>query len=179
MCFYRSSIRLISVVAILLWCSTASALTWSISQSGYAEGATISGSFTGVDINLDNQIASFSGEVTALTITFSGNSFVAPWTLGRNELVGLVYDVGTPFLGDGPGGFIEGLSAFGFGTLGFGQIESGLGPTGVIGGTVGDVSGFDTTPSAIAVTLVPEPSSALLIAIGLAGLGWRGRAKHA
>jgi hypothetical protein len=174
MCFYRS-IRLISVVAILLWCSTASALTWSISQSGYAEGATISGSFTGADINLDDQITASDGEVTAFSISFSGNSLVPQWTLGLAELVGLVWDVGTPFLGDGSAEWLEVVDPAGDG----GSFVNGLAAGLPFGGRVGFGSAVDRSASKITVTLVPEPSSAVLIAIGLAGLGWRGRAKHA
>ena len=178
MCFYRSSIHLISVVAILLWCSTASALTWSIAQPGYADGAAISGSFTGVDGNLDGIIAASDGEVTAFSILFSGNSVVAQWTGALADLNGLVYEIGTPFLGDGddPLESITVIVNAGFdGAFLNGETRGDL-----FGGRVGDGGGsVDTSASKIAVTLVPEPSSALLIAIGLAGLGWRGRAKHA
>jgi hypothetical protein len=176
MCFYyRSSIRLISVVAILLWCSTASALTWSFAQSGYAEGAAISGSFTGVDINLDNRISASDGEVSAFSVSFSGNSVVDAWTGALADLSGLVYDVGTPFLGDDPAELITVVVNGGFA----GAFLNGETKNDLFGGRVGFNSTVDNSASMIAVTLVPEPSSALLIAIGLAGLGWRGRAKHA
>jgi hypothetical protein len=175
MCRYRSSIHLISVVAILLWCSTASALTWSIAQPGYADGATIAGGFSGVDSNLDGKIAAVDEEVTAFSISFSGNSLVPQWTLGLAELVGLVWDVGTPFLGDGSAEWLEVVDPAGDG----GSFVNGLAPGLPFGARVGFGSANDRTASKITVTLVPEPSSALLIAIGLAGLGWRGRAKHA
>ena len=66
----------------------------------------------------------------------------------------------------GPGAGITGCNEENIG------LDSGQSPGAANNANVANDPGTWTT-------VVPEPSSALLIAMGLAGLGWRGRGKHA
>lgn len=150
----------------------ASAATYHFSQSGYADGATITGSFTGVDLDHDGQINSFAGEVSAFTLTFSGNSIVPTFTHSFSDLSGLVYTVGHSTLGSDSSGGTEGMASNWEHSTGY-DFASGLGPTGLNGGRIIDTaSGATTSTDAlIQITSVPEPASALMTLAGLGVLG--------
>lgn len=150
----------------------AQATSYTFSQVGYAGGGVITGSFTGSDIDLDGQISSFAGEVSAFSLSFSGDSFVPAFSHGMADFTGLVYDVGSGFIGDGAGGFTEGMASNWLGVVGY-DFASGLGPTGVFGGRVIDLAtgAVSSTPELIAV--VPEPGSTALFALGIAVLAAR------
>jgi hypothetical protein len=152
----------------------ASAATYQFSQSGYADGATVSGSFTGTDLDHDGQINSFFGEVSAFMMTFSGNGTIPGFSHGLAELSGLVYTVGNSTLGADLSGGTEGMASNWGGTSGY-DFASGHGPTANDGGRIIDTATGATTSTRelIQISAVPEPSSALLL---LAGLGLVGAA---
>lgn len=85
--------------------------TFTFSQAGFAEGATVVGSFTGEDLDTDGQLASFAGEISDFQMSFSGNSVVPAFSLGFADLSGLVYDLDGGPLGDGQILGIEGIAA--------------------------------------------------------------------
>ena len=89
------------------------AQTYTFTQDGYAEGAFVTLSFTGSDLNADTQITSFDGEITDFSMSFSGNSIVPAFSLGFADLFGLVYDDDGGPLGDGLLLGIEGVGANG------------------------------------------------------------------
>ena len=144
------------------------------SQGGYSNGGTVSGTFSANDSNNDGQISSFSSEVTAFTLTFSGNITIPSFSHNFGNLSGLVYDIGSGILGDGSTGSIEGMASNWSGTSGF-DFASGLGPTGGIGGRIVNIATGATisTASPIIVTTVPEPESWILLAAGLVALARR------
>jgi hypothetical protein len=80
------------------------AVDFSFSQAGFSEGAGVTGTFTGSDLDLDGQLSSFEGEILAFSMTFSGNSIVPTFSLGLVDLFGLVYDLDGGPLGDGTTG---------------------------------------------------------------------------
>ncbi|MEM9840874.1 MAG: hypothetical protein AAF830_17215, partial [Pseudomonadota bacterium] len=87
---------------------SAQAMTFSFSVGGFDGGGSITGTFEATDLDMDGQIVSFSGEVTAFEASLVGNSNVADTTWEFADLFGLVYDLdGT--IGDGITGGIEGL----------------------------------------------------------------------
>ena len=148
------------------------ALSFQFEQVGYLEGAAVTGTFTGEDLDLNGQLSAFSGEISAFSMSFSGNSLVAPFNLGLGDLAGFVYDLDGGPLGDGLILDIEGIGAGPSPE----QYVAGPGPfnpcgIGVDCAFVFDGVGTDVSGELITVTIVPEPSTALLTALGLAWLG--------
>jgi hypothetical protein len=137
--------------------------TYSYSVGGWDGGGTVTGTFTGTDLDADGQLSSFDGEVTAFTMSYTGGSIVGPVALGFGDLFGLVYDLNGGPLGDGIGGDIEGIGASGAA----GSFSIGPGPVAVCGGST--PCGIIDSPST--PVDVPAPAALGLLALGLAGLG--------
>jgi hypothetical protein len=153
------------IVGLALAAPLAHATTYTFSQGGYSGGGTLTGSFTGADLDFDGQIVSFAGEVTAFSLSFSGDAVVPAFSHGIALLNGLVYDVGSGFIGDGPTGSIEGVASNWFGASGI-DFASGLGPLGVFGGRVIDVATGATSRTEQLIAVVPEPGTWALFALG-------------
>jgi len=156
------------VVYLLLMIPFAvSAATFSFTQEGFSEGAVISVTFTGHDTNMDTQIT--TAEVTAFDLSFSGNSIVAPFTLGLADLFGLVYDPDGGPLGDGVLLSIEGIAA-GEGFKGGFMYTAGPGPMEICGqevdcAVVSDGSNQDFSSQLLvfhAAIVYPVPTLSLL-----------------
>ena len=142
-------------------------------QSGFGNGATVTGNFTGFDLDNDNQLSSFTDEISDFSAAFSGGGG-AP---AVNFIGGLVvYDLdGSGLLGDGlgessPGNFdgdAEGVFGLSFDFSGAAWV-AGPGPFAACG--TGDVCG-------VVVVSVPEPASwGLFIGgFGLTGASLRRR----
>jgi hypothetical protein len=143
------------------------ALSFSFSQSGFAGGGTIAGTFTGTDLDGNGQLSSFAGEVTNFTAHFTGNVSVPMFTLSTADLIGLVFDLHSDLiLGNGTTGDVEGLAA---GNL---QVfySSGLGPNGFSGGFVeNQLTGVDSVTRSD-ITVVSEPPLPYLLALGIAAI---------
>jgi hypothetical protein len=165
--------------------------SFTFSQTGYSEGATVTGSFAGLDLDGNGILVHFPGqeaapinvnELNAFSMHFSGNSRAPAFDLGLNELFGFVYQLGTSGIGDDPatdpifGDIQEGIGAIGANYF----YTSGIGPNFVIGGYVGGELDFedlinaeefalDSSPNLLLVEPVPEPPTmAMLAAAALA-----------
>jgi hypothetical protein len=113
-------------------------------------------------------------------MSFSGDSLVGSFSHAFGDLYGLVYDLGSGFLGDGPTGDIEGIASNFLSPIGV-VYASGLGPTGDFGGYV-QVRATDAisgTSELVAVSAIPEPGTLALIGLGVAGLAITRRRKAA
>ena len=157
----------VSAIAVLT-VLPASAASFNFFQGGYSEGATVTGMFTGEDLDNDGLIASFSGEVTDYMMSFSGNSLVPAFSHGLPDFYGLVYvlgsDIGNFFDSDG---IASSNGTTFYGASGGTIVYSG--PQ-FPGGKVGTFAGaLDTTTEFVTVNTVPEPSTVL--GLGLLGLG--------
>ena len=156
--------------------SIAGPKTFNFFQAGYFEGASIVGSFTGEDLDSDGAINSFNSEVSDFSFSFSGNSIVSSFTHTFSELNGLIFVIGTSYLGDDAILGIEGIASgpnHGAGPPHQFSLIGGLGPYSNLGGQVMDnaTGALDSTTNLIAVFQVPEPGIILLMVFGLAGLG--------
>jgi len=203
-----------AISAIIIWIlfsvvssGTASAapMCFNFSQTGYSGGATVTGSFCGNDLNNDGWLAdvtgSQTGEITFYSMSFSGNGFVPAFSHTLTDLFnpslgsfdGLVYRIGTQYLGDDNILPFEGLASGPFGGL-FGMpgttnaYRTGVGPTsinapyGIVDLTITPLSGpvlqmTDVTASYVVVTNAPVPAALGLLGSALALLGFvrRGR----
>jgi hypothetical protein len=135
---------------------------WNFSVGGWTGGGEVTGSFSGEDTNLNTQLNSFTGEITAFTASYSGGSIVSPVSFELADLFGLVYDLDGGPLGDGLILSVEGIGA----TSGVAQFIIGPGPTG------GRVCGRDEDCGAIIGpdAGVPETPAPALILSALLGL---------
>lgn len=161
----------------------ARATTFTFSQMGFDEGATITGSFTAEDADANGWISfdslGFDMEVTDFSLSFSGNSMVSAFAMGLAELQQLVFFVngdnllGNDFSPTDPFGGLEGISVFNDDYL----FASGLLGSGTEGGFVQDINfgGFSETQSAVVVEQAPRAvpdsgSTAILLGLGFVGL---------
>jgi len=167
-------------------------IAYAFFQDGYSEGATVTGAFSGVDLDGNGILVHFplrgEGvppiehlELTSWSMHFSGNALSPAFDLTLSDLFGFVYEIGTSGLGDDPAfdptigeNLTEGIGAIG--TAHF--YTSGLGPNSFIGGYVGGQIDFpelnnledealDSSPNLVRVSVVPEPACiSLLILAG-------------
>ena len=164
---FAGTVSAIAVLTVL----PASAASFNFFQGGYSEGATITGMFTGEDLNNDGFIHSLDGEVTDYMMSFSGNSLVPAFSHGLPDFFGLVYvlgsDIGNFFDSDGIASS-NGTTFYGA-SGGTEPYPVDLSPQ-FPGGKVGTFAGaLDTTNEFVTVNTVPEPSTVL--GLGLLGLG--------
>lgn len=165
---------LITAVSFFACVSTpASAALFNFSQGGYADGATVVGSFVGTDSNSDGQISAFDGEVTDFSAAFSGNSLVSALAFDFSDLFGLVYDLDGD-IGDGITLDVEGISAVD-GVTGY---STGPGPLALCDGintcgSVTDAEGVSETTELVLVTQgIPEPATWVMMLIGFGAVGY-------
>ncbi|WP_446810778.1 hypothetical protein ACH50O_04150 [Methylomonas sp. 2BW1-5-20] len=172
-------LKLALTVVAALTASGANAAVYNFVQTGFDDGATISGSFTVNDADNSGQINVGSAiwgmnfnEISAFSLSFSGNSIVGAFTHNLADLSAMVYNVGSPYLGDEIGGAQQELIATNyFGSTGF-DYYSGMG-FGGFGGAVFDKANNATSYSyeLISVTpaAVPVPGAIWLFGSVLAG----------
>lgn len=139
---------------------------YSFVQGGFDEGAQITGSFSGIDGNGDNLLVSFPGpggfnELTAFSVSFSGNSLVDAFTLDLGDLFIFSYflggDFSLAFEGVAAGTPSETEAEFGFLYQG-----GGFELTCNVGGVCGQVIQEEAE--------VPAPAMLGLLGLGVAGL---------
>jgi hypothetical protein len=173
------SLKLLTKLAFLAFiaapgAANAAVISYSFSQGGFSEGASVTGAFDADDLNGNGQISTFDGEVSGFSISFSGNSIITAFTLGFADLFGLVYDLDGD-IGDGIVLDIEGIGA----DDGSFFYIAGPGPFDLCGiavdcAEVGDAFDSDFSQEMIFVSVassVPEPMTLGLLTAGLLGIG--------
>jgi len=153
---------LLALTAAVCAALPAHALQFQFTQTGYADAALVQGTFSGTDLDADGVI--YGHEITAYTMSFSGNSAVAAFAHGRNNLHAIEFH----------------LDTFELVTLNSGSnVGRGLSfqlwgaPLSYVPGHIAEfprsviTMSFDTAQ----VSAVPEASSLAMLAGGLAGIG--------
>jgi hypothetical protein len=136
-------------------------------EDGFSDGASITGSFAGVDLNGDGQLTYLDNprdpfyplELTDFTVSFSGNALVPAFTFGFSQLDNFNYQ-GGPYLGSTGAvvnGLVEGIES---GTTNR-FYDAGPGPGGLCDGA-GICGG---------VLAIPEPATWTLLLTGTFAVG--------
>jgi hypothetical protein len=173
-------LSLLLAAGLAMSVSAANAAVYNFTQTGYEEGATISGSFVANDLTsngkIEGTIYSNFNEISAFTVSFSGNSLVSAFTHTLSDLEFLIYNTSRSVLGDQGQ---EVIAPNWFGTTGFFYI-TGVG-TGEQGGYVQnlDTGLWSHTESLVNVTpaAVPVPGAVWLFGSVLAGFVGAARRK--
>lgn len=180
------NLKLLTLAAALLMASNASqAARFNFSQTGFEEGAIISGYFEVNDLNNDGQILAGDSllgynlnELSAFSLSFSGNSLVAAFTQSLSDITVFSYKLGTSFLGDDSSPIGEAIGTNWLTSTGYaysGGIGSGYGWSQVE--TLGVDGALSISNEQMSVTAVPLPGAVWLFGstlFGLAGLRKRG-----
>ncbi|MEN9558877.1 MAG: hypothetical protein RLZZ502_88 [Pseudomonadota bacterium] len=157
--------------------SLAQADVYTFTQTGFSDGGTLTGTFTASDLDNDGQIvyASFflPGEVTAITASYTGGAIIPNLTFGLGDLFILVWNVGSPYIGDETNGYVEGIM---FMSLSGNTYAAGLGPNSFVNadgkitfaGVTGEISAQSSNLVEVNNANVPLPSSLLLLGFAVA-----------
>lgn len=168
--FPRLLASLATTFLLVVVAAPASAQSYSFSQGGFDGGGSLIGSFSGTDLDHNGWLDSSAGEITAFSVSFSGDANVGSFSHGLADLVGLVYWLnGDMFLGnDGPNGAGEQIGSWGGDDI---LYQSG---TGLVNSVTNLTSNaVSTTAQLVSVTAVPEPESYALMLLGLSLIALR------
>ncbi|RZL34863.1 MAG: PEP-CTERM sorting domain-containing protein [Rubrivivax sp.] len=171
-----STFTLTAIVALAAaLAQPAQAGTFLFTQGGYAEGATVTGHFSGSDLDGDGWLHGY--ELTDFQLSWSGNRAVESFSLGFDDRSGLEYELSTGSLAH-----MAGVSQNGEGVRYFSYDSMGW-PSYQIPGTVTDerlgLASMTWEPLQVTAA-VPEPHSLALLMGGLAFIGlWSQRRRAA
>jgi hypothetical protein len=167
------------MAGILLSAQSAQAAIYNFSQTGFEGGASITGSFTGTDLNNDGfingSIFSNMNEITAFSVSYSGSATVLAFSQTLADLEYFSWKTSTSKIGDDQfSGKSEGIATNWFGQTGA-QYLAGIGVNSMIASYVGypdtqtyigvdELHLINVTPAA-----VPVPGAVWLFGSALAG----------
>jgi hypothetical protein len=149
----------------------AHALGFTFTQGGYADGATLSGSFAGDDLDGDGWLHGY--ELTAFELTWSGNRAVQAFSHGMPDRSGIEFELATGQLWHlaSVSQDDDGVRFFAYDSMGW--------PSYQVPGTVSDerlgLASMSWEPLQVTAA-VPEPHSLAMLMAGLGFIGlWRQR----
>ncbi|MEN9868811.1 MAG: hypothetical protein RL748_4401 [Pseudomonadota bacterium] len=164
---------LLAGATLMLAASVANAGTYTFTQTGFSDGATVSGFFQGLDQNHDGHIV--GSEIWNFSAVIHGGLYDGVvFETNRRYGAFISYDVGSGWIGDGVGEKLDAFSGLQIGWI-----------SGASGGNVYD--GFGSYPSSVSrnliqvtePTAVPEPESWAMMLSGLGALALLARRKQA
>lgn len=162
------------IAAVAAFAQPALAESFTFHQIGYADNATLSGHFSGSDLDGDGWLYGY--ELTEFELNWSGNRAVEAFSLGYGERAGMEFELATRTVAH--------MAAFSQNDEGvrFFSFDSHGWPSYLIPGSVTDerLGLVSMSWEPINVSAVPEPRSLVLLAGGLALIGaWRQRRRGA
>jgi hypothetical protein len=164
------SLALATMVTTLCFAAfSARAATYTFQQSGFTGGGTLSGSFTANDSDGDGWIYGF--EVSAFTMSFSGNALIAAFTHTKPYFQGMGFKLGETVIGGHDESYLQTRRTQGGRTIAYDAF--GWPEFSIAGRITEEISGtVITTDQMIQVSAVPEPGAwALMLAGGAAVVG--------
>lgn len=170
---FFSLTALLAIAAAAVVVEPVQAQSFTFTQGGYADGALLTGSFAGTDLDGDGWL--YGDELTSFELHWSGNRAVQAFNLDFSERAGLEYQLSTgslthmaAFSQDG-----EGVRLFSYDSMGW--------PTYALPGVVIDeplgLSSTSWEPLQVTVA-VPEPQSVALLLAGLGVVALRSRCQR-
>ncbi|WP_457351444.1 PEP-CTERM sorting domain-containing protein [Roseateles sp. P5_D6] len=165
-----SSPRLFAFATLISLAATfvepAQAQSYSFNQTGYADGATLSGHFAGSDLDGNGWLYAY--ELTEFELNWSGNRAVQAFNLGFSERAGLEFELSS--------GTLSHMAAFSQNEEGvrFFSFDSKGWPSYMIPGVVTDerlgLVSMSWEPLRVTAA-VPEPQSLALLMAGMGFIG--------
>ncbi len=165
----RPIVRAVGALTLALAGMAAHAASYTFVQTGFEGGGTVSGSFSGNDLDGDGWL--FGYELTAFTLSFSGNAQVAAFTHTKANLGGIGWFIGDTFIGGRDNNYLQTSRTSQGRSV---QYDAWGWPEFNIPGRITDSAsgGVITTSEMVRVSPVPEPGD---WALWLGGLGCVGR----
>jgi hypothetical protein len=170
----KNFIAVLVALGMSIYATTSLAVTkYNFSQSGFDDGAILTGMFEAEDLDGDGVLTELDGIITVFSVEFSGNSLVPAFILDSTDdfsKFDVVYDLDDESL-DGATSD-ESLFAFGsdfsvfVGSDPLGECENGF--CGVVNTTFGEPVTVSLEP--VIVSAVPLPQGSWLFVSGLLGL---------
>jgi hypothetical protein len=164
-------ITVLVVLGISMYTTASLATTkYNFSQSGFDEGAILTGMFEAEDLDGDGVLTDLDGMITAFSVEFSGNSIVPAFTLGSADDFSkfeVMYDLDDGSLGGTASEEMllvlgSDFSVF-VGSDALGECENEF--CGVVGASLGEPTTISLDP--VTVSAVPLPAAAWLFGSGL------------
>lgn len=166
---------LLSAALTLANAASAQTVSFDFFQSGYDDGAFVSGTFAGEDLNTNGRLewnpTPGLNELTAFSLSFSGNSLVGAFSLGLGDVMGLLYGLDGGPLGDlaplGNEGILAGISSSALllatGSAGYPGCGSGA-----LCGQITSGQFVTETNELVQISVsVPEPGGLAVVVVGL------------
>ncbi|CAG1022909.1 PEP-CTERM sorting domain-containing protein [Methylomonas sp. LL1] len=172
----KKLLSIAAVAGLIFSASAANAALYTFTQTGFTGGATITGAFEGEDLNHDGYIkgatffAEGLSEISAFSVSFSGNAFVSAFSQAYTDLTLFGFDISRTAMGNAA---VEGIATNWFEGTGRYQYLTGVGVNGAQDGYVVDtLTGiYDGSPNLVSVTpaAVPVPGAVWLFGSALMG----------
>src|SRR5574343_91781 len=137
----KGLLKAVVMVGLGFSVQSAQAAVYNFTQTGFEGGASITGSFTGTDLNNDGfingSIFSNMNEITAFSVSYSGSATVSAFSQTLADLEYFSWKTSTSQIGDDQAsGKSEGIATNWFGQTGA-QYLAGIGVNSMIASYVG------------------------------------------
>ncbi len=162
------NLRVLPLLMVAALSLPAHAVTYNFVQTGFAGGGVLSGSFTANDLDHDGWI--YGLEVSAFSMSFSGNAEFAAFSHTKANFNGIGYKVGDTVIGGHEESYLQTSSSkngrfINYDAFGWPEFT-------IPGRLTEDPAGKVLTSSQlIQVTAVPEPGGWALLLGGLGAVG--------